>query len=485
MSTSVISAINWIPRGCAMETPEQFEMTPAEMMAIKQAESTGEAESMTAQEAASGDTLAEEDAFMRSLNMDTYDDEDDGVMSAIARAPTDDSTNELDDGGNSTDDEDQEVKATDDVFVVGRTDEEQQSSVEVYVYDSAKGSLYVHHDFNIPAFPLCFEWMNVDPRSPSDSLSQGSFLAVGSFEPSIEIWNLDVMDVMEPACVLGGRDEPTVDARVRLKRAMEKSKKKKQSKKIDKLKETALLGELKPGSHSDAVLCLSWNTNHRTLLASGSADSTVKLWDICGARCLTTLTDAHAAKVQAVQWHPAETTVLLSGGYDRVAAVTDTRCPAEKTAKYAVDSDVERAQWDPHAPARFAVSTESGSVHFFDVRKGSEAVMTINAHQAACSGLSFNPCVPGLMATASLSQSVKLWDTSSSSSAECIATRRLETGQIFALSFSSAPFPFLLSAGGQDGDVALWDVLENSEVRRKYGEIASKMGVRLGEYEGN
>ena len=32
----------------------------------------------------------------------------------------------------------------------------------------------------------------------------GSYVAVGTFHPSIEIWNLDVIDPLEPTAVLGG-----------------------------------------------------------------------------------------------------------------------------------------------------------------------------------------------------------------------------------------------------------------------------------------
>ena len=32
----------------------------------------------------------------------------------------------------------------------------------------------------------------------------GNYVAVGTFQPSIEIWNLDVMDPLEPTAILGG-----------------------------------------------------------------------------------------------------------------------------------------------------------------------------------------------------------------------------------------------------------------------------------------
>ena len=36
------------------------------------------------------------------------------------------------------------------------------------------------------------------------TVAGGSFVAVGTVLSEIEIWNLDVMDAVEPVCVLGG-----------------------------------------------------------------------------------------------------------------------------------------------------------------------------------------------------------------------------------------------------------------------------------------
>ena len=68
----------------------------------------------------------------------------------------------------------------------------------------------------------------------------GNYIAVGTFEPAIEIWNLDVLDPLEPTAILGGIIEE--------KKHMKKSKKKKNS---------ALL-DLNVGSHEDSVMGLSW-----------------------------------------------------------------------------------------------------------------------------------------------------------------------------------------------------------------------------------
>ena len=224
------------------------------------------------------------------------------------------------------------------------------------MYEQKTGNLFVHHDIPLPAFPLCLAHGDIGPTG-----SSGNFCAVGTFEPGIEIWNLDVLNALEPSCILGGEDTSFADELMRqsVGGGPPKNKKKFQGPK------------LRSGSHTDAVMSLSWNKVHRQVIASGSADCTVKLWDVTqatGDKCNAGTYSHHKDKVQSVVWHPNEGTLLATGSYDRTVALVDARSNAN-VKRTKIPADCEALAWDPFHPEYLTAACEDGTILCWDVRK--------------------------------------------------------------------------------------------------------------------
>ena len=102
-------------------------------------------------------------------------------------------------------------------------EEDEFSQVEVYVYEEHSGNLYVHHDIMLSSYPICVEWLAVDPMTFSNpQADKGNFLIVGQFIPHIEIWDLDILDAIEPKMVLVGVEEkPTTSKKKKAKTSEE------------------------------------------------------------------------------------------------------------------------------------------------------------------------------------------------------------------------------------------------------------------------
>ncbi|KAJ6907192.1 periodic tryptophan protein 1 [Populus alba x Populus x berolinensis] len=363
-----------------------------------------------------------------------------------------------------------------------------KDAVIVWILDETSdgdSNIYVHHEVPLSAFPLCTAWLDCPLKggekgmiaytlcselvfladssfssifpflgSPPFFETSGNFIAVGSMEPAIEIWDLDIIDEVQPAVVLGG---------------IEEKKKKKKGKKVSI--------KYKEGSHTDSVLGLAWNKHFRNILASASADKQVKIWDVVAGKCDITM-EHHTDKVQAVAWNHHEPQVLLSGSFDRSVVMKDGRLPSDPGFKWSVTADVESLAWDPHDKHLFVVSLEDGTVQGFDIRaakSGSASDLkpsfTLHAHDKAVCTISYNPLAHNLLATGSTDKMVKLWDLSNNQPS-CLVSKNPKAGAIFSVSFSEDN-PFLLAIGGSKGTLELWDTLSEAEVARRFGTTAS------------
>ena len=244
----------------------------------------------------------------------------------------------------------------------------------------------------LPAFPLCLAHGDIGPTG-----SAGNFCAVGMFTPGIEIWNLDVLNALEPSCILGGVDTSMADDLMRHNVGVGAGKTTNNKKKKKKKKKQQQGPQLRSGSHTDAVMGLSWNQIHRQVIASGSADCTVKIWDVTHSSSDTANESTfshHRDKVQAVEWHPTEGTLLATGSYDRTVALVDARSSGEDVKQVQIPADCEALAWNVCDPQYLTAASEDGTLTCWDVRKFSDSsplwVLPTNDY-GGVSDLSYNP----------------------------------------------------------------------------------------------
>lgn len=373
--------------------------------------------------------------------------------------------------------EELQIHSTDNLLCAGKVEDE-VAHLEIYVYEDEADNLYVHHDIMLPAIPLCTEWIDVPVGDGKAGKADGNFIAVGTMEPNIELWDLDVVDAMYPNAILGEAEQKAG--------ADQEPGKHKRKKRRKTAKSNAEF-------HVDAVLTLAANRLHKNLLASGSADETVKLWDLNTTKCAKSYA-MHAGKVCALDWHPKESTVLLSGSYDQTVVATDMRAPDAKAPQWSVGSDVETVRWNPQEPNYFFVTTEGGLLLYYDARTApssgplSKPVWTLQAHDAAVSAFDINPLVPEFLVTGSDDKTVKLWNIKGNKPS-MIVSRNLEVGRVFSAHFAPDPeVSFRLAVAGSKGSLQIWDTSTNAAVRSAFagsvmisGKNAAERLIRVNE----
>lgn len=118
--------------------------------------------------------------------------------------------------------------------------------------------------------------------------------------------------------------------------------------------------------HTDAVLCLDWNSLSEHVLASGSADNTVVLWDLDEAKAVTIL-NSFNGMVQSIQWHPVESSIILAGTRSGQVSMLDCRnVEAEKSAEwnFGESIEVEKVLWDRFNPFCAYVCSDDGKFYY-------------------------------------------------------------------------------------------------------------------------
>jgi len=200
--------------------------------------------------------------------------------------------------------EDYTIRRTDSL-IVAATAQNDHSNLEVYIYEHNNANLYVHHEIILSSYPLCLEWL------PSMQGQKANMMIVGSFLPEIEIYNLD-SENCDPVGVLG------------CVKLSEEAKEKKVVSKYKKGNPEEAVG-FSEETHTDAVMSLSLNPFQSEYLASGSADKTVRIWDLDELAIKATYAKLHTDKVQAVRWNKLNESILLSGGYDGRLNIVDVR----------------------------------------------------------------------------------------------------------------------------------------------------------------
>lgn len=457
----------WVKRGIAKEVPDKVTLTEEDLKDLldgteeKLRDVLGEDEDLgldrdvpetTQDSEEEADTepmknqnkeIDDDDAIIMEYGLDDYDNEGSLMtgagMAGLMYYNKDGEDPYVDLKGVEDEEKDDEIiKKEDNLFVVGKMEEE-SSCLDIYVYNDEEDSLYVHHDILLESFPLCLEWLSFDPALNGKS---GNYVALGTMEPEIQIWDLDVVNTIEPAYVLTGQ---------------RKKKKKK-----------AQASSSNASGHSDAVLCLSWNPNAVNVLASGSADKSICLWDLSKATTVHRLTH-HTDKVQSVRWHPQESQSLLTGSFDKTVAVLDCRSP-KAFKSWKISGECEQVLWDHFSPYNFFASCDDGVVMYFDVRNDSP-VFTLHAHDQAVTGIALSTEMQHCLTTVSSDKSLKLWSYKDGKPAN-ILSRDMKMGNINFL--CNCPDVSLLYAiGGEEDGLRTLNLMETTQGKQHFTNRSS------------
>jgi coronin-1B/1C/6 len=128
--------------------------------------------------------------------------------------------------------------------------------------------------------------------------------------------------------------------------------------------------------HKAAVLDIQWCPHDDSIIASGSEDCTVKVWQIPEGGLTANLEEpivdlvAHQRRVGLVVWHPTAQNILLSGGSDNKVFIWNVGT-GEIISEIGTNDIALSAAWNWDG-SRVVVSSKDKKVRIFDPRSGNQ-----------------------------------------------------------------------------------------------------------------
>lgn len=221
-------------------------------------------------------------------------------------------------------------------------------------------------------------------------------------------------------------------------------------------------------AHADMVWALAFSADGR-ILASGSWDGAVKVWDSSSGRLLWS--GQHSNHVNAVAFSPVSN-LLASGGNDTTVRLWDRQSGTQlKVLPHPVS--VLSVIWSPDGHL-LASGDVDGIIRLWEIDEDGSASCshTIESHRNSVEGLAFS-ADGTVLASGSWDSSVKLWDVHSGQMKQMLN----EPTDRVTYTIAWSPDGRTLASAGRDQTIWLWDVKQGNSRKILHAHTGGVYGL--------
>ncbi|MGF1512093.1 MAG: protein kinase [Elainellaceae cyanobacterium] len=199
----------------------------------------------------------------------------------------------------------------------------------------------------------------------------------------------------------------------------------------------------------------------QTLLASGSDDRTVKVWNLEQGRAVQSI-PTQGDRIQAVTFSP-DGKWLISGDGDGDISIWDVSTGEQIESLVGHRGGVNDLKVTSDGRILGSAGADS-TVRLWDLDTG-EPIEVLKAHDSYVNAIAFTPDGKTLISGAA-DRTVRVWDLSTKKATA------LSHHKAYINDVSISPDGSTLASAGADGDIALWNLLEQAPMGRLSGHLS-------------
>ena len=221
--------------------------------------------------------------------------------------------------------------------------------------------------------------------------------------------------------------------------------------------------------HEKGISGLAFSPTTGSILASSSADATVKLWNAESGNAMGELS-GHESGISDLSWSANERYICTASD-DTTVKVWDTE------REECIQTLVGHTQYafcckQNHQSNLIVSGSFDGAVKVWDVRSG-KCIRTLLAHSDPVTSVDFNRDGT-LIVSSSYDRLIRLWETSSG---QCMKTLIDDNASAVGSAKFSPNGKYLLS-GTLDGTLRLWDFYNGKRLKTYRGHVNEKFCIQ-------